>query len=160
MLQSGLSPQKLALTVALGVAFGLAPTFGITTLVSSAVALRLRLNVAAMQVVCHLFSPLQLLLVVPFLRLGATVLGHGHEVRNLRLLELKKWLADDAWGVLRLLWRAELGALLVWAAVSVPVVLALYVSLQPVFRKVIARPRPAALAALRAARETGAQGAW
>ena len=160
VLQSGLSPQKLALTVGLGVAFGLAPTFGITTLVSSAVALRLRLNVAAMQVVCHLFSPLQLILLVPFLRLGATVLGHGHDVQNLRLLQLKKWIAADGWGVLRVLWRAELGAMLVWAAVSAPVVAALYVGLQPVFNKVLVRQRAAALAALRAARVAGSQGAW
>lgn len=159
LLQSGLSPAKLALTVGLGVAFGLAPTFGITTLVSSAVALRLRLNVAAMQLVCHLLSPLQLILLVPFLRLGATVLGYGHEVKNLRLLQLKQWIANDGWGVLRVLWRAELGAILVWAAVSAPVVAALYVGLQPLFKKVVVRQRAAALAALRAARG-GAQGAW
>ena len=159
LLQSGLSPQKLALTVGLGVAFGLAPTFGLTTIISSAVALRLRLNVAAMQLVCHLLSPLQLLLLVPLLRVGATVFGHGQELKNLRLLALKHWIATDGWGVLRVLWRAEIGATLVWAVVATPVVALLYFGLMPVFRKVVVRQRAAAIAGLRAAR-SGAQGNW
>ena len=37
LLRSGLSPGRLALAVALGVAFGLMPTFGVTTVVSLAV---------------------------------------------------------------------------------------------------------------------------
>ena len=139
LLKSGLSPNKLALTVGLGVAFGLAPTFGVTTLISSVVALRLRLNVAAMQLVCHLLSPLQLIILVPLLRVGATVLGHGHEVKNLRLLQLKQWIAADGWGVLRVLWRAELGAILVWALAAVPAVALLYFGLRPIFKKVAAR---------------------
>ena len=144
LLQSGLSPAQLALTVGLGVAFGLAPTIGLTTILSSAVALRLRLNVAAMQLVVHVLSPLQLLLLVPLLRAGATVLGHGEEVRHLRLPELKKLIADDGWGVLRLLWRAELGAVLIWALASVPVVALLYVGLKPVFKRVLVRQQAAA----------------
>lgn len=159
LLQSGLSPAKLALTVGLGVAFGLAPLFGVTTLISSVVALRLRLNVAAMQLVCHLLSPLQLILLLPLLRVGATVLGQGHLLNNMGLVQLKQWIAADGWGVLHLLWRAELGALLVWTVVAVPVVALLYVGLQPVFRKVVVRQRAAAIASLRAAR-SGAQGSW
>ena len=139
LLKSGLSPDKLALTVGLGVAFGLAPTFGVTTLISSVVALRLRLNVAAMQLVCHLLSPLQLLLLVPLLRVGATVVGHGHAVKHLRLLQLKNWIATDGWGVLRVLWRAELGAILVWAVASVPLVALLYFGLKPLFRRIVVR---------------------
>lgn len=160
LLQSGLSPAKLALTVGLGVAFGLAPIFGITTLISSVVALRLRLNVAAMQLVCHLLSPFQLILLVPLLRVGATVLGHGEEMKNMRLVQLKQWIAADGWGVLRLLWRAELGAMLIWAVGSVPVVALLYVGLQPVFKKVVVRQRAATLARLRAERIGGASGSW
>ncbi|WP_375418951.1 DUF2062 domain-containing protein [uncultured Hymenobacter sp.] len=150
LLKSGLSPTQLALTVGLGVAFGLAPTIGLTTILSSATALRLRLNVAAMQLVVHVLSPLQLLLLVPLLRAGATVLGHGEEVQNLRLPTLKKLIADDGWGLLRLLWRAELGAVLIWALASVPVVALLYVGLRPIFKKVLARQQAASGEAARA----------
>lgn len=56
-------------------AFGLVPTFGITTVVSVATALRLRLNVAAMQLAAHLMSLFQLALLVPMLRAGALLMG-------------------------------------------------------------------------------------
>lgn len=147
LLKAGLSPGRLALTVGLGVAFGLAPTFGITTLVSTAAALRLRLNVAAMQLVCHLLSPVQLLLLLPFLRWGATLLGHGQEVAGLTLKKVRWLIKTDGWGVLRLLWRAEVGALLIWAVAAVPVVLGLYAALRPLFGRVIKRHQAAEVAA-------------
>jgi uncharacterized protein (DUF2062 family) len=65
LLKAGLSPQSLALTVGLGVALGVAPTVGLTTIICTIVALRLRLNVAAIQLVCHLLSPVQLILLRP-----------------------------------------------------------------------------------------------
>jgi uncharacterized protein (DUF2062 family) len=140
LLKAGLSPSGLALTVGLGVAFGLAPTFGITTILSTAVALRLRLNVAAIQIVCHLLSPVQILLLLPFLRWGATILGQGKQVAHLTLEQVKHMISADGWGsVLHLLWRAELGALMLWALAAVPTVAALYVGLQPLFRKFIKR---------------------
>lgn len=138
LLKAGLSPSSLALTVGLGVAFGLVPTFGITTIVSTATAIRLRLNVAAMQLVCHLLSPVQLLLLLPFLRWGATLLGQGAEVAHLSLDDIKRMVHTQGWSyVLHLLWRAELGALMIWAVAAAIVVLVLYVGLQPIFRKVL-----------------------
>ncbi len=138
LLKAGLSPGSLALTVGLGVAFGLGPTVGLTTIISTAVALRLRLNVAAMQLVCHLLSPVQLLLLLPFLRWGATLLGQGPVVAHLSVAQIKHmWTANGWQYVLHLLWRAELGAIIIWAVAAVPVVLALYVGLQPLFRKLL-----------------------
>ncbi len=148
LLKAGLEPGSLALTVGLGVAFGLVPTFGITTLVSTAVALRLKLNVAAMQLVCHVLSPVQLLLLLPFLRWGATMLGQGREVAHLSLDQIKGMVKTDGWShVLHLLWRAELGALMIWAVAAVPVVLALYFGLRPLFKKFITRHEEAEAAA-------------
>ncbi|WP_151088255.1 DUF2062 domain-containing protein [Hymenobacter baengnokdamensis] len=144
LLKAGLKPSSLALTAGLGVAFGLAPTFGITTLVSTAVALKLRLNVAAMQLVCHLLSPVQILILLPFLRWGATLLGHGHEVAHLSMAQIKMMVKVNGWShVLHLLWRAELGALMIWLVAAIPVVLALYVGLQPLFRRFLKRQEAA-----------------
>ncbi|MFD1872831.1 DUF2062 domain-containing protein [Hymenobacter bucti] len=140
LLKAGLSPGSLALTVGLGVAFGLAPTFGLTTIVSTATALRLRLNVAAIQLVCHLMSPVQIILLLPFLRWGATILGQGEKVAHLTFEQIKHMGSTEGWGsVLHLLWRAELGALMLWALAAVPVVAALYVGLKPLFAKLITR---------------------
>lgn len=140
LLRTGLSPGELALTVALGVAFGLVPTFGITTLVSVSVALRLRLNLAAMQLAAHLMSVFQLLLLVPLLRAGAHIMGEGHQVAHLTLRSLRLLIDEQGWGAAgRLLWRAQLGALLLWLLAAVPLVLGMYFGLRAVFRRVLSR---------------------
>ena len=139
LLKAGLSPGSLALTVGLGVALGVAPTLGLTTALSVAVALRLRLNMAAMQLVVHLLSPVQLLLLLPLLRYGAALLGHGEEVANLTLTQIEFLLKNDLGQLWRLLWRAELGALLLWLVGAVPLVAACYFGLRPVFGRVLAR---------------------
>ncbi|MGI4865556.1 MAG: DUF2062 domain-containing protein [Janthinobacterium lividum] len=138
LLKAGLSPSSLALTVGLGVAFGIAPTVGLTTILSTATALRLRLNVAAIQLVCHLLSPVQLLLLLPLLRWGAALLGQGEKVAHLTLDQIKHMIKTEGWSsVVQLLWRAELGAVILWLAASVPIVAALYFGLRPVFKKVL-----------------------
>ena len=139
LLKAGLSPASLALTVALGAALGIAPTLGFTTILCTVVALRLRLNLAAMQLVCHLLSPVQLLLLLPLLRYGATLLGHSRDVMTLTVKQIEFMVKHNPGQLLHLLWRAELGALAIWALAAVPLVLALYVGLQPVFRRVLAR---------------------
>ncbi len=138
LLKQGLSPSQLALTIALGVAFGLVPVLGATTVLSTFVALRLRLNVAAMLLVSHLLSPVQLLLIIPLLRLGARLLikGHGPE---LTLEKLKYLFANDLVGAAQLLWQASLGALLIWALAMVPLGLLLFFGLRPLFRRIAAR---------------------
>ncbi|SHK68351.1 DUF2062 domain-containing protein [Hymenobacter psychrotolerans] len=138
LLKQGLSPAQLSLTVALGVIFGTVPILGITTLMATATAMRLRLNVAALLLISHLMSPLQLLLVIPLLKLGARLLD-DQKGPALTLPKLQYLFAND-WGqALRLLWLAGLGALLIWAVVSVPVGVALNFGLRPVFRRLLAR---------------------
>jgi uncharacterized protein (DUF2062 family) len=140
LLKAGLSPEKLALTVGLGVAFGLVPLFGITTVVSTAVALRMRLNVAAMQLAAHLMSAFQLILLIPFLRAGATIMGQGDKVAHLTVDRIRELIAHEGWAAVgKLLWRAELGALLLWALAAVPLVAILYFVLGAVFRRVLSR---------------------
>lgn len=140
LLKTGLSPGQLALTVGLGVAFGLIPLFGVTTVLSAATALRLRLNVAAMQLAAHLMSVFQLALLLPMLRAGAGLMGHGAQVDGLTLKSIRQLIAHEGWGpVARLLWRAELGALLIWAVAAVPLVALLYFGLRAVFRRALAR---------------------
>ena len=140
LLKAGLSPAQLALTVGLGMAIGLIPAFGITTVLSAAVALRLRLNVAAMQLATHLMTFFQLALFIPFLRAGAGLMGQGDKVAHLTVASLRQLIHHEGWqAVGKLLWRAELGALLLWAVAMVPLVAGLYFVLRVVFRRVLAK---------------------
>ncbi|GAA3932954.1 DUF2062 domain-containing protein [Hymenobacter algoricola] len=138
VLRQGLTPPQLALTVALGVACGLVPVLGVTTLLITFVAVRRRLNVAAMLLVGHLMSPLQLLLLIPLLRLGARLWQNG-QAPELSLEKLKYLMVHDWRSALHLLGHAGLGALLLWAVAMVPLGLALNYGLRPVFRRLLAR---------------------
>jgi uncharacterized protein (DUF2062 family) len=69
-LSQGVSPRRLALTLALGIAIGCLPVIGISTLVCVALALALRLNLPAIQAANYAAMPLQLMLIIPFVRLG------------------------------------------------------------------------------------------
>ncbi len=69
-LRQGISPQRLALTLALGFAIGCIPVIGIPTAVCLLVALGLRLNIPAIQAANYAAMPLQVALIFPFVRLG------------------------------------------------------------------------------------------
>lgn len=85
-LHSGLSPRKMALTLALGSVIGILPVLWGTTLLCVIAAALFRLNQAGIQAVNYLVYPIQLALFVPFFRMGerlfpwsftATAFGHG-----------------------------------------------------------------------------------
>src|SRR5579872_6178647 len=75
LLRQGLSPERLALSVALGIALGVFPVLGTTTLLCGLAAILFRLNVPAMQLVNYLVFSLQLALLIPFIRLGELLYG-------------------------------------------------------------------------------------
>ena len=69
-LSQGITPLRLALTLALGFAIGCIPVIGIPTVLCAGLALALRLNLPAIQAANYAAMPLQLALIVPFVRLG------------------------------------------------------------------------------------------
>jgi uncharacterized protein (DUF2062 family) len=69
-LKCGLAPQQLAFTLALGFAIGCIPLLGVTTAICALAALVLRLNMPAIQAANWVAMPLQMVLLIPFLRLG------------------------------------------------------------------------------------------
>ena len=70
LLKQSMSPNRLALCVALGIVIGNIPILGVSTLICAAIALVFRLNLAAIQIVQAAMAPTQLLLIIPFVRLG------------------------------------------------------------------------------------------
>jgi hypothetical protein len=76
-LRQGISPQRLALTLALGFAIGCIPVMGVTTALCFAVAYALRLNFPVIQAANWSAMPLQLVLIVPFVRLGGRLFAFG-----------------------------------------------------------------------------------
>ncbi len=69
-LRQGISPRELSLSLALGTGFGIYPLLGASTPLCLVAGLWLRLNQPVIQLVNYLVYPLQLLLLIPFLRAG------------------------------------------------------------------------------------------
>src|ERR1700677_3552337 len=78
-LLQGISPRRLALTLALGFAVGCIPVVGVPTLVCAALALMLGLNQPAIQAANYAVMPLQLLLIAPFVRFGGWLVASRHQ---------------------------------------------------------------------------------
>jgi len=74
-LTQGVTPQKLSLTIALGLTLGIFPILGATTSLCAIAGVALRLNQPVIQLVNWLASPLQLSLILIFVRMGEWVAG-------------------------------------------------------------------------------------
>lgn len=71
----GVTPQKISLTIALGLNLAVFPILGSTTFLCALAALWLRLNQPIIQLVNWLAYPLQFLLLVFFIRTGERIMG-------------------------------------------------------------------------------------
>jgi uncharacterized protein (DUF2062 family) len=72
-LRQGISPRRLAITLALGFAVGCIPVLGVPTVLCAALAFGLRLNLPAIQAANYAAMPFQLALILPFVRLGERI---------------------------------------------------------------------------------------
>lgn len=70
-LLQGISPERLAVTLALGFVLGCIPVLGIPTALCALLAIALRLNLPAIQAANYAAMPFQVALIVPFARMGS-----------------------------------------------------------------------------------------
>lgn len=137
LLRQGLSPQGLAWSMAVGLAFGVFPVLGTSTLLCAAAGFTFRLNQPAMQLVNYLAYPLQLLLLIPFIRVGERLTGQV--ALPLSLPALLQGAKADALGTLASLGTRILPACLAWVLLALPVMVLLALVLRPVFAAVATR---------------------
>jgi uncharacterized protein (DUF2062 family) len=133
LLRQGVTPRKLALSVALGIGLGLVPVLGVSTALCAIAALVLGLNLPAIQLVNYLLTPLQLLLIIPQLRFGEW-LAQAPAFP----ITLESGLALLAQGVLpaiRELAAAIGHATLGWLVLAPPAVFLLSIALESAFRR-------------------------
>lgn len=123
LLRQGVTPEKIALAIALSAAIGVFPVLGTTMLLTAAAAAAFELNLVAMQLVGWLVYPLQLALIVPFMRLGSRLFGL---IPVPPLPELLKLMAYDLPGTIRLFWPDTLTAIVAWMMVCPIIVGGLY----------------------------------
>jgi uncharacterized protein (DUF2062 family) len=130
-LKQGITPDKIALTIALGSVLAVFPILGSTTLLCTAVAAALRLNQPVIQLVNWLIYPLQLALLIPFYRAGE-YFGAPH-----LSLSIPQLAARFAAGPLRFIVDfgvIALGGIAAWSLAAAPVIAAIFFALRPLLR--------------------------
>jgi len=133
LLRQGVTPEKLALSVALGVIVAVIPVLGVSTIACAVLAIWLRLNMPAIQLVNYLMTPVQLLLIIPLLRFGEWLVGAARFP-----ITLESGLALLSQGVLvaiRILWDAIVHATLGWLVLAPVAAVVLYFTFRLVFRR-------------------------
>ena len=117
-LKQGITPRKLAVTCALGAVISIFPLFGTTTLLCFGIAIALRLNIAIIQLVNYLFAPLQIVLILPFIKIGTELFGlNPFPYSSEQLADL---LRNDFWLLLREAGLALMAGIGMWILFSIP----------------------------------------
>lgn len=131
-LRQGISPRRLALTLALGFAIGCIPVVGIPTVLCAALAIVLRLNQPAIQAANYAAMPLQILLIVPFMKLGKWMFGFGPSYPQVSDWLTRVLVFSPAIHAIRLAGQALFG----WMLIAVPAVGLLWLTLTPMLRQI------------------------
>lgn len=137
LLRQGVTPEKIALSVALGAALGVFPAIGWTTALCAIAALVLRLNLPAIQIVNYFVYPAQIALLIPFLRLGEKLFHAPH--LPISVLQMQAMIRADRWAAMRLLWTTTWHAMVVWCLIAPIFVAVIYAILTPALRYKMSR---------------------
>lgn len=129
-LKQGITPEQIALTIALGGVIGIFPILGATTFLCALVGVWLRLNQPVIQLVNYLVYPLQLLLLLPFYRAGE-MLFQQPPVPIFSLTDLMQRFSADPWQFLIDYGMVGLYGIVVWCLVAPAMIAIAYYALRP-----------------------------
>ncbi len=127
----GLEPGALASAVAVGLALGVCPMMGTSTLMCAAASYLLDLNPPAVQLANYLAYPLQIALFLPFVRLGERIFGVAHPLAP-RVIQAA--FHQGAARALVLLWSGLWHACVAWVLVAPVGAALLALLLRPLFQ--------------------------
>lgn len=132
-LTTGISPEQLAFCIALGIVLGIIPALGVATVFCTLAALLFRVNLAAIQLVNYFIYPVQLALLMPFIRAGEWLFGAKR--LDLSLEKIQKMLEADWLETVFNLWATTLRAVAVWIIVAPFILLLVYGIFLPLLRR-------------------------
>jgi uncharacterized protein (DUF2062 family) len=90
-LTQGVTPEKMALTLAVGSALAMFPILGTTTLLCFIAAILLKLNQPIIQVLNYLCTPIHIPLIYVQFRLGEAVFGAEHVKFSIKFMSYLLW---------------------------------------------------------------------
>ena len=132
-LKRGITPEKVALTIALGVFIGVIPMLGTTTILCTVAALALGLNMPAIHLVNGVAYPLQLILLIPFYRAGAWLFRT--DAPSLSLGGVRQLIQKGVPHAIQALWVVTMHALAVWIVAGTITSVIVYATILPFTRR-------------------------
>jgi hypothetical protein len=135
LLRQGVTPEKIALSVALGAALGMIPALGWSTTLCAIAAIVFKLNLPAIQIANYFMYPAQIAMLLPFFRWGEKLFRAPHF--PLSAAQIYATFHASMWNACKLLWTTIWHALVVWGMIAPVFVGLLYVILTPVLRRVL-----------------------
>ena len=132
-LKQGTTPEKISLTIALGVTLGVFPILGSTTALCLAAAALFKLNQPVIHLVNWFAYPLQIPLILVFIRLGEKIVGAPPVPFS--ITDMLQRFKDSPAQFLRDFGLTGLHGICGWLVVAPLVVAILYFTLRPVLRK-------------------------
>jgi uncharacterized protein (DUF2062 family) len=133
LLRQGITPEKIALSIALGFTLGVTPVLGSTSVLCFLAAVLLRLNLPVIQLVNYFVYPLQFALLVPFIRIGEWILAAPPA--RITLGEIVGLIRADVWNAIATLWTATIHALVAWFMLGSLASVVIYALLTPPLRR-------------------------
>ena len=134
LLRQGVTPEKIAMSLAFGLGIGIFPVLGVSTILCTIIAIVLRLNLPAIQLVNYLAAPIQLALIIPFVRVGEHILRLPPQ--PLSVSEGFKILATGVIHAVVVLWDAIVHAALGWIVIGPVLIYLLYLLFRPLLVRV------------------------
>ncbi|MBU6421483.1 MAG: DUF2062 domain-containing protein [Gammaproteobacteria bacterium] len=137
LLSEGMTPHKIALTLALGVLLGAIPVLGTTTVLCALAAVVFRLNLPLIEAVQFLAYPLQLLLLIPFMQAGQWIFRQPPlPFTRVELLAL----LHSGWRhAIEQLWLYSLHGMVAWVLLGGAGAVLIYLIVRPILACTVAR---------------------
>lgn len=139
-LTRGLSPERIAMTIAVGLFLAIIPVWGVTTILCFLAAWALRLNHPIIQLVNWSFAVLQLLLIIPFIRIGEAIFRAPRMTRSLE--DLVAMVKTDPAGAIEKLAETLGHAVVAWLIAAPFLIAGVYFATRPLLRRLARRAVP------------------
>lgn len=133
LLRQGITPEKIALSLAFGIGLGVFPVLGSTTILCALAAVLFRLNLPAIQLVNYFVYPLQLALLIPFMRFGEKLFRAPHVSLSLAIIFAS--IKRSAWQTTKTYWTSGWHAMVAWCLIGPLAIWVMYIMLAPALRR-------------------------
>lgn len=133
LLRQGITPEKIALSLAIGIGLGVFPVPGSTTILCALAAILFRLNLPTVQLVNYFVYPLQLALLIPFMRFGEILFRSPHV--SLSLTVIFASIKRSAWQTTKTYWTSGWHAMVAWCLVGPLAIWISYAVLAPALHR-------------------------